>query len=234
MIPGHRTRVLLIVALMAVWGCGTKPNVPSPSPRPTPVPLADGPEEPRELPASIRAKAIATGDPELDPLVSYLKAHFAEEIKAGKKLVIESRTDLHLVHLGSSYPEFVESLLKEASDMVPDQLIRDFGDKNRRTHPVWPELTRLLPAELMGPDEGGAIFSEDADTNWQNFYDAYPGSAGLITISRVGLSRDKTRALFYLGEVRGSEDGHGQLHLLEKEGDEWVERRVRIGSSWES
>jgi len=194
----------------------------------------DCPVGPRELSASLRAPAVSTGDPELDPLVSFLKAHFAEEIKAGKKLVIESRTDLHLVHLGSSYPEFVESLLKEASDIVPDEMIRDFGDKNRRTHPVWPELTRLLAAELMGPEEGGAIFSEDADTNWRNFYEAYPGSAGLITVSRVGLSRARTRALFYLGEVRGSQDGHGQLHLLEKEGDEWVERRVRIGSSWES
>jgi hypothetical protein len=227
-------RVLLIVPLLAAWGCGAKPNGPGPQPSPAAAPLVDCPVGPRELPASLRAPALSTGDPELDPLVSYLKTHFAEEIKAGKKLVIESRTDLHLVHLGTSYEEFVESLLREASTIVPDEMIRDFGDKNQRSHPVWPELTRLLPAELMGPDEGGAIFSEDADTNWQNFYEAYPGSAGLITISRVGLSRDRTRALFYLGEVRGSTDGHGQLHLLEKEGDEWVERRVRIGSSWES
>src|SRR6185312_5949100 len=212
MIPGRRTRVLLIVALMAAWGCGTKPNGPSTGPQPSPAadPLMDCPVGPRELSASLRAPAVSTGDPELDPLVSFLKAHFAEEIKAGKNLVIESRTDLHLVHLGSSYPEFVESLLKEASDIVPDEMIRDFGDKNRRTHPVWPELTRLLAAELMGPEEGGAIFSEDADTNWRNFYEAYPGSAGLITVSRVGLSPDKKRALFYLGEVRGSQDGHGQ------------------------
>ena len=232
MITGHPTRVLLLVPLMAAWGCGAEPNGPSPGPDPDP-PMA-GPVGPQELPPPLRAEAISTGDPELDPLVSFLKASFAEEIKAGKKLVIEERTDLHLVHLGSSYEEFVESLLKEASDAVPEEMIRDFGDKNRRSRAVWPELTRLLPAHLMSPEEGGAIFSEEADTNWRNFYEAYPDAAGLVTISRVGLSRDKTRALFYLGQVRGSLDGHGQLHLLEKDGDQWVERRVRIGSSWES
>ncbi len=239
---GHRISALLIVPLLAAWGCGAEPDGPGPQPipgpQPPPGPLADGPVKPPELPPSLRAKAVSTGDPELDPLVSYLKAHFADEIKAGKSLTIESRTDLHLLHLGSSYPEFIESLLEEASasasGTVPDELIRDFGDKNRRSHPVRPELTRLLPAALMAPEEGGAIFSEDPDTNWQNFYEAYPGSIGLLTISRVGLSRDRTRALFYLGEVRGAADGHGQLHLLENEGDEWVERRVRIGSSWES
>jgi hypothetical protein len=221
---------------MAAWGCGAEPNGPSPGPGPTPNPgpLVDGPVGPREPSVSLRAEAISTGDAELDPLVSFLKASFAEEIKAGKKLVIEERTDLHLVHLGSSYVEFVESLLKEVSDAVPEEMVRDFGDKNRRSRAVWPELTRLLPAHLMSPEEGGAIFSDDADTNWRNFYEAYPDAAGLVTVSRVGLSRDKTRALFYLGRVRGSLDGHGQLHLLEKEGGEWVERRVRIGPSWES
>jgi hypothetical protein len=234
MITGPPTRVLLVVPLLAAWGCQSEPGGPSSSPRPGPRPTIAAEAGPPEGSPSLRAKAVATGDPELDPLVAFLKVSFAEEIKAGKTLVIEERTDLHLLHLGSSYDAFVESLLEEASDTVPEELIRDFGAKNRRSRAVSPELTRLLPAQLMSREEGGAIFSEDADANWQHFYEAYPDSAGLLTISRVGLSRDRTRALFYLGQVRGSLDGHGQLHVLEKEGDEWVERRVRIGSSWES
>ncbi len=234
MITGHPTRVLLLVPLLAAWGCQSEPAGPAPGAKPAPIPTIASQARPPESAPSLRAKAIATGDPELDPLVSFLKASFAEEFKVGKKLVFEDRTDLHLLHIGSSYDQFVESLLEEASDAVPEELIRDFAEKNRRTSAVWPELTRLLPAQLMSPEEGGAIFSEDADTNWSNFYAAFPGSAGLVTVSRVGLSPDKRRALFYVGQVRGALDGHGQLHVLEKEGDDWVERRVRIGSSWES
>jgi hypothetical protein len=234
MITGHPPRVLLLVPLLAAWGCQSEPAGPAPGAKPAPIPTIASQAPPPEAAPALRARAVATGDPELDPLVSYLKASFAEEIKAGKTLVFEERTDLHLLHIGSSYDEFVESLLEEASDEVPEELIEDFADKNRRSSAVWPGLTRLLSARLMSPEEGGAIFSEDADNNWSNFYEAYPDSAGLVTVSRVGLSPDKKRALFYVGQVRGALDGHGQLHVLEKEGDEWVERRVRIGSSWES
>ena len=43
-------------------------------------------------PPVLHAPAISTGDPELDPLVSFLRAWFAREIEAGKTLVIQDRT----------------------------------------------------------------------------------------------------------------------------------------------
>ena len=33
---------------------------------------------------------------------------------------------------------------------------------------------------------------------WKRFYAKYPGSPGIITVSRVGLNRDKTLAFFYV------------------------------------
>ena len=70
--------------------------------------------------------------------------------------------------------------------------------------------------------------------NWEAFYAKYPGSPGVITVSRVGLSRDKNLALFYVGLACGELCGHGRLHVLKKEGDVWIELPFQIGPSWVS
>lgn len=180
------------------------------------------------------AKAVSTGDPELDPLVSFLRARYAEEIRSGKPLIIEDHADLHLLHMETPYQEFVASLLKEASDRVPAEMIRDFGGKNQQSSVVWPELARHVPSHLLSRAEHGAIFTGDADDNWKRFYDKYSGSPGIITVSRVGLDREKNRALFYLGQGHGPLNGHGQLYVLKREGDEWVDQQVELGPSWTS
>jgi len=41
-------------------------------------------------------------------------------------------------------------------------------------------------------------------------------------------------AFFYVGLGCGSLCGQGQLHVLKKEGDEWVEMPVEILPSWVS
>jgi hypothetical protein len=181
--------------------------------------------------STLRAKAISTGDPELDPLVAFLSARFADEIKAGKTLVILDQTKVFTM---DSYEAYVDSLLKEASDLVPAEMIRDFGDKNRQSRMVWPELSQHLPARLLAGKDLMAISKGGPDDFWKRFYDKYPGAPGLLTVSRVGLSREKDRALFYVGLGSGSLAGHGQLHVLKKEGDLWVEQPVEIGPSWTS
>ena len=111
--------------------------------------MADG--KPPPEPPLVHAKAVSTGDPELDPLVSFLKGSFAEEIRAGKPLVIEDHTMLH--ERGQSHQAYVDSLLEEASDRVPAEMIRDLGDKNRQSHLVWPELGRHVPMHLLSPED---------------------------------------------------------------------------------
>jgi hypothetical protein len=185
----------------------------------------------RSFDAPLRAPAVATGDPELDPLVSYLKASFAVAIKDGHRLVIEDTTNVEELHFREPYQHLVDGLLNEASDQVPTEMIRAFGEKNRQSRAVWPELAPHLPATLVTAKELDAIFVAG---NWNAFYAKYPGSPGLITVSRVGLDREKTLALFYVGLNCGGLCGHGQLHVLKKEGDVWIELPVQIGPSWVS
>jgi hypothetical protein len=194
--------------------------------------MGTGQPQPLPQPPLTRVKAISTGDPELDPLVSFLKGYFAEDLKAGKTLVIEDRTSIDR-HAGSP-DDYLGSLLAKASDEVPAEMIRDHVEKNRESRPTWLELGRHVPVRLLSREEYHAIFTDGPDENWKRFYKRYPDATGIITISRVGLSRDKVLALFYMGVVRGPLNGEGQLNVVKKKGDEWVEQPIRIGPSWVS
>lgn len=250
-IVGPATRLLGLLAMFATVGCGSGSDAPTrpPAAVPPPVVPSEPPVDPSRVPhvteapsqpnpgprrpsrPLLRAPAVATGDPELDLLVSYLKAAYAKEIKDDHRLVIDDMTnlDIDLIHPGDG----MEALLKEASDQVPAEMIRDFCEKNRKSRAIWPELTRHLPTVLLSMKDKKTLFSESGD-GWKTFYEKYPGSPGIITVSRVGLNRDRTLALLYLGNQRHWLNGEGRLHVLKKEGDVWVEQPVAIGPSWVS
>jgi hypothetical protein len=188
-----------------------------------------------ELPISqppLRAPAISTSDPELDPLVSFLRVWFAREIEAGMMLVIEDHTKVDTFYLRGSYEDYVDGLLKEACEQATAELIRNFGDRNRESRAVWPELMQFLPSRLLSREERYAIFKDDAYEGWKRFYERYPKAAGLVTVSRVGLNREKDRALFYLACCRGALAAVGGLQVLERVGDLWVQPPVWIGPRW--
>jgi hypothetical protein len=190
-----------------------------------------------ELPISqppLRAPAISTGDPELDPLVSFLRVWFAREIEAGMTLVIEDHTKVHTFYVEGSYEDYVDRLLKEACEQAPAEMIRNFGDRNRESRAVWPELMQYLPSRLLSREERHAIFKDDTYEGWKRFYERYPKAAGLVTVSRVGLNREKDRALLYLACCRGALAAVGGLHVLQREGDVWVQPPVCIGPRWVS
>jgi hypothetical protein len=95
-------------------------------------------------------------------------------------------------------------------------------------------LGRRVPVLLLSRDEQGAIFKGGPDKGWKRFDEKYPGSPGRVTISRAGLNRDRSLALFYMDVSRGPLNGEGQLYVVRKDGDEWVEQPIRIGPSWMS
>jgi hypothetical protein len=76
---------------------------------------------------------------------------------------------------------------------------------------------------LLSREERQAIFKDDPYEGWKRFYERDPKRIGLITVSRVGLDRDKGWALFHRADCRGALAADGGLHVLEREGDFWVE-----------
>ncbi len=58
---------------------------------------------------------------------------------------------------------------------------------------------------------------------WDEFYRRFPGSRGMIWLSRVGFNRDKNQALFYFGNQYTDYAGEGYLILMAKADGAWKE-----------
>ena len=64
------------------------------------------------------------------------------------------------------------------------------------------------------------IFRRGVD-GWDTFYQKYPGSSGIVTLSKVGFNKEMNQALVIMGVQRGRVFGIGELYLLQKENNAW-------------
>jgi hypothetical protein len=65
--------------------------------------------------------------------------------------------------------------------------------------------------------------------DWQGFYNQYPGSGGVFTVSAVGFNKDRTLAVVYTRSQCGLICGESSAHLLEKTNGKWKEVGVGCG-----
>jgi hypothetical protein len=57
---------------------------------------------------------------------------------------------------------------------------------------------------------------------WGEFYNQYPGSTGIIDVSRVGFNASRDKAFVYAGQMKGDLYGTGYCFTLEKKNGRWV------------
>jgi len=203
--------IVTVIVLLVLAGCGAKHHI-SASP------------------------GVSEGA-EIDVVVSFLQQQYSAQIAAGTPFVIKNSLSVAELHPDASYSEFSSSLLSEASEEIPPDLIADFCAKNRTRHAVWPKLGQRLHVRLLSRIELNRLFAEtplEHPDGWEKFYAKYPSSPGIITLSRVGFNQSGDLALLYVGVQRGWVDGDGQIHVFRKLGGEWKEANTRLGSSWVS
>jgi hypothetical protein len=180
-------------------------------------------------------KTIHSSKDEIGVIVAFLQTKYGSYISAGTPLVIKDTLSCAL--LGQSHEASTLSLLSGASDDIPEDLIKDFCDKNAKPQAVWPELALHIKVELVSGAELNAIFSAtrpQKPDGWDKFYAKYPKSPGVITISRVGFSRKGDRAMFYMGSQSHWLAGSGRIHIFRKQHGKWVEEPYSFGPSWVS
>lgn len=107
-------------------------------------------------------------------------------------------------------------------DGVEKEVLEDFNAKNRRKSF---ELSKNLfsvdnKIVLINESEMNEIFS-DHNAGWKFFYEKYPESQGITTLSRVGFNSDKTKALVYFGTQSDWLAGAGYLVILQKDAKNW-------------
>ena len=116
--------------------------------------------------------------------------------------------------------ETVEQIRKSTLD-VGEDVLGDFRVK--ATHSLQLEnrfsfFTGTIV--LMSQEEFDSIFVDGGI--WDEFYERYPKSNGIMTFSRVGFNSQLDEALVYIGIQSSSKDGAGYYVFLEKLGDGWT------------
>lgn len=98
-----------------------------------------------------------------------------------------------------------------------------FRQRNALSYLLNDRLTLSVPVVRISEREREEIFGEPG-AGWDEFYRRYPGSPGLMELSRVGFNQGRTQALVYIGVQSHYLAGIGLYVLLEKENDRWIIR----------
>ena len=122
---------------------------------------------------------------------------------------------------------YAAELLADSLPDVPRDLIRDF---NR----VATDESRIEPFELgrsrlhLLADSTLARFFGRYKPGWEGFRRAFPRGGPIVSVSRVGLSRDGHWAMVYVGSQGDWLAGAGYFYFLSNEGGIWRERHRRM------
>jgi hypothetical protein len=138
-------------------------------------------------------------------------------------LVVEART---------LYPPFVQHATRRGVPEAPAGLIESLRRANRADSGL--VHFDLLPVRQAFLDSAttDSLFSprcytrEACDKVWARFYAQYPGSTGLVGVSRVGFARDARSAALLVGWERRFLEGGVELVVLSRTPGGWRVRRV--------
>jgi hypothetical protein len=102
----------------------------------------------------------------------------------------------------------------------------NFSARNVTTTPVSPDMELGAEYVLVSQEEMSQIFSQNRD-GWVLFYERYPNTPGITTLSRVGFNEPLDQALVYIGTMSQWKAGVGYYVLLSKVNGSWlVEQQV--------
>jgi hypothetical protein len=161
--------------------------------------------------------------PELDVIEALLINKHPDILAAGGTLVVSELTDAD---------SLVRTLTQAASVGVPAEAIDEFRRMNQLHYPLPAALLRRLPLQTFSEEALQTVFQAGPSLGWQEFYNEYPQTPGLITLSRVGFSSDGATAIVYYGIQSGGLNGQGRFVVLKLLGDGWQVTSIQIGGMW--
>jgi hypothetical protein len=102
---------------------------------------------------------------------------------------------------------------------LEQETLNDFHVKNEEEYPLVDSFY-LSEAIVLIREEAVTLHFEDK--GWNEFYQIYPFSQGIMTLSRVGFNSEMNQALVYVGNQAEYLGGAGYYVLLVKEAGVWV------------
>ncbi len=101
-----------------------------------------------------------------------------------------------------------------------DDILKDFQAKNEKPSVLERRFTLSVQYVLISQQELESLFA--GGSGWDEFYAKFPGSQGVLTLSRVGFNEAKDTAILYVGNQSHWLAGHGNVILMKKTGGRWT------------
>ena len=114
--------------------------------------------------------------------------------------------------------------------LLSQDTVTDFLRNNSGHYPLTTSLKLNVEVKRISESESNAIFQDGK--GWDEFYEKFPSSQGVMELSKPGFNTDLTQALVYVGNQGSWKGGAGYYVLLVKEDDAWkIKKRY---TSWVS
>ncbi len=200
-----KTIPILLLAVLLGMACAPLPGS---TPSPTPVSLNRDAEEYAVLSAVVQQGYVT---------------------EAIRQIVLSSETTLAILSSDKPLPDVLAGYQKDMPEL--DQpLIDDFARSNAESRPLESRLQISVPYAFLSQQEQKEIFNGTAgSTGWSAFYQKFPNSQGLMSLSRVGFNARMNKALVYVGNQSYWLAGAGYLVLLSRDTGQWqVEQREMV------
>ncbi len=156
---------------------------------------------------------------------------FIDETYSSEKIVIEQDTKTNIdlnydnyffEYLKENYQDFDTTLVKIHEDL--NENLVNFGEQFHS------DAKDII---LISSDELSYIFdSQDLNTDWEEFYNDYENSNGIIRFSRIAFNEDNTQAIFEIEHSYASLGSGASIIYLKKQNDTWS--IVETIATWES
>lgn len=154
----------------------------------------------------------------------------------GRVFFVEEFLSVRTVQRLTGFEEFADNLRSSAAAIDPSLLeaVEDFVTKAASRDGVG--ALGLEPDEviLVTKAQYDAIFDVHGPVGWGYFFDAYPKSCGIGSLSRVGFSQDGEVAVIAQSSRRGGLWGQGSLHIYVLLEGTWTRSDWSIGMRWVS
>jgi len=126
----------------------------------------------------------------------------------------------------------IESLTKVPG--VDSAAARDLAARSYEPHSLKgiASVRLRMPVLLLGRSSLDPLPRPDPDKYWTAFYEKFPGTNGLISLSAVGYSADGNRGVLMVDVGCGGLCGNGYIVVVTRERDEW--RIAHIQNTWVS
>jgi hypothetical protein len=150
-------------------------------------------------------------------------------VKEGvKTIVIEKHTTFYDYRsIWQKREDYIRVLLEQLRPLSPDTL-EDLEKRNKEQSELGFRLNLTLTYVLLdkqAPTNTPEAYAEQ----WRSFYDKYPDSPGIISLSRVGFNAHRDQAIVYAANICGGLCGKGYYVLLTMSSKGWkVERDLML------